>query len=144
MIAAVVAIQVFGLPDFGQRIGIPVRDVNALDITGQADAARGWRAATRCSTVRGEITNQTDEVQRVPQIRAELRDAQERVVYSWSIAPPVRELAPRGRAVFDSAERDVPRGGRNLTPELRADFLSTQASRPNCRTAQTSMPAPAA
>ena len=42
--------------------------------------------------MRGEITNQTDEVQRVPQIRAELKDAQGRVVYAWSIAPPVREL----------------------------------------------------
>jgi predicted Zn finger-like uncharacterized protein len=111
MIAAVVALQVFGLPDFG---GISVRGVNALNITGQASRAR-LASGQDMLTVRGEITNQTDEVQRVPQIRAELRDAQERVVYSWSIAPPVREIAPRGRAVFDSAERDVPRGGRNLT-----------------------------
>ena len=73
MIAAVVAIQIFGLPDIGQRFGIPVRTVNALTISGQAER-RGWRAATSCSTVRGEIINQTDEVQRVPQIRAELND----------------------------------------------------------------------
>jgi hypothetical protein len=54
-------------------------------------------------------------VQNVPQIRAELKDGEGRVVYTWSIAPPVREIQPRGRVPFDSAEMDVPRGGRNLT-----------------------------
>ena len=114
MIAAVVAIQVFGLPDIGQRIGIPVQTVNALAITGQAERRR-LESGNELLTVRGEITNQTDEVQRVPQIRAELKDAQGRVVYAWSIAPPVRELQPRGRVTFDSAEMDVPRGGRTLS-----------------------------
>ena len=63
----------------------------------------------------GEITNTSDEVQRVPQIRAELRDAQGRVVHSWSIAPPVRDLEARRTVRFDSAERDVPAGGRQLS-----------------------------
>ncbi|HKR23788.1 MAG TPA: zinc-ribbon domain-containing protein [Allosphingosinicella sp.] len=114
MIAAVVAIQVFGLPDIGQRFGIPVRTVNALTISGQAERRR-LESGNELLTVRGEIINQTDEVQRVPQIRAELKDSQGRVVYDWSIAPPVRELQARGRVTFDSAEMDVPRGGRNLT-----------------------------
>ena len=75
--------------------------------------------------MRGEIANQTDDVQRVPQIRAELRDAQNRVVYNWSIAPPVRELQPRGRVTFDSAERGHSARRPRAQPELRADFLST-------------------
>ncbi|MEA3030935.1 MAG: hypothetical protein QOJ53_1316 [Sphingomonadales bacterium] len=114
MIGAVLAIQYFGLPDFGQSIGIPVRTINALDIRGQADRRR-LESGNELLAVRGEITNQTDEVQRVPQIRAELKDAQGRVVYAWSIAPPVRELQARGRVTFDSAEMDVPRGGRTLS-----------------------------
>lgn len=114
MVAAVVAIQVFGLPDLGQRFGIPVQGVSALTISGQAERRR-LESGNELLTVRGEIANQTDEVQRVPQIRAELKDSQGRVVYDWSIAPPVRELQPRGRITFDSAEMDVPRGGRNLT-----------------------------
>jgi hypothetical protein len=65
--------------------------------------------------VSGTIVNQTDQVQRVPQIQAELKDAQDRVVYSWSIAPPVRELQPRGRVTFNSANVGVPRGGRVLS-----------------------------
>jgi predicted Zn finger-like uncharacterized protein len=114
MIAAVIAIQMFGLPDLGQRFGIPVQTMNALTISGQAERRR-LESGNELLTVRGEIANQTDEVQRVPQIRAELKDSQGRVVYDWSIAPPVRELQPRGRVTFDSAEMDVPRGGRNLT-----------------------------
>jgi predicted Zn finger-like uncharacterized protein len=114
MIAAVLALQLFGVPSFGQSIGIPVRTVTALDISGQADRRR-LESGNELLAVRGEIRNQTDEVQRVPQIRAELKDAQGRVVYAWSIAPPVRELQARGRVTFDAAEMDVPRGGRMLS-----------------------------
>ena len=114
MVAAIVAIQVFGLPDIGQRIGIPVRTVNALNISGQAERRR-LESGNEMLAVHGEITNQTDGVIRVPQIHAELKDEQNRTVYDWSIAPPVRELQPRGRVAFDSAEMDVPRGGRNLS-----------------------------
>jgi predicted Zn finger-like uncharacterized protein len=112
MIGAVLAIQFFGLPHFGRSIGIPVN--TALDIRGQADRRR-LESGNELLAVRGEIRNQTDEVQRVPQIRAELKDAQGRVVYVWSIAPPVRELQARGRVTFDAAEMDVPRGGRMLS-----------------------------
>ena len=35
----------------------------------------------------------------------------------------MRELQPHGRVTFDSAEMDVPRGGRTLQPQLRADLL---------------------
>jgi len=65
-------------------------------------------------TVTGEITNVTDEVQRVPQIRAEVTDAEQRVIFHWMIAPPVRELQPRQSVTFSSVSTDVPKGGRNL------------------------------
>jgi predicted Zn finger-like uncharacterized protein len=114
MVAAIVAIQYFGLPNIGQRIGIPVQAGDALGISGTA-ARRRLESGNELLEVRGEVRNQTDQVQRVPQIRAELKDAQGRVVYAWSIAPPVREIQPQGRVTFDSAEMDVPRGGRVLS-----------------------------
>jgi predicted Zn finger-like uncharacterized protein len=114
MLGAVLAIQYFGLPDLGQSFGIPMRTVNALDIHGQADRRR-LESGNELLAVHGEISNPSDEVQHVPQIRAELKDGQGRVVYAWSIAPPVRELQARGRVPFDSAEMDVPRGGRTLS-----------------------------
>lgn len=114
MVAAIAAIQYFGLPELGQRIGIPVQAGQELVLTGTAD--RRWLASgNELLEVRGEISNPTDEVQTVPQIRAELKDGQGRVVYGWSIAPPVRAIQPGGRVNFDSAERDVPRGGRILS-----------------------------
>jgi predicted Zn finger-like uncharacterized protein len=114
MLAGAGAIWAFGLPDVGQSFGIPVRTVDALGIRGQASRRR-LESGNELLAVHGEISNSSDEVQNVPQIRAELKDGEGRVVYTWSIAPPVREIQPRGRVPFDSAEMDVPRGGRNLT-----------------------------
>jgi predicted Zn finger-like uncharacterized protein len=114
MVGAVVALQVFGLPDFAQRFWLPVRSASALTISGQVEPTR-LESGQDMLTLRGEIVNRSDEVQRIPQIRAELRDAQDRVVHAWQIAPPAPEIGPRGRIRFDSAERGVPRGGRNLT-----------------------------
>ena len=88
---------------------------SALDIRGQADRRR-LESGNELLAVHGEISNQTDEVQHVPQIRAELKDAQGRVVYTWSIAPPVRELQARGRVPFDS-RRD---GRAARRPDARA------------------------
>jgi predicted Zn finger-like uncharacterized protein len=65
-------------------------------------------------TVTLEITNMSGEVQRVPQIRAEVTDGDNRVIYSWAIAAPVAELQPRQAVTFSSASTDVPRGGRHL------------------------------
>jgi predicted Zn finger-like uncharacterized protein len=113
MIGAVLAIQYFGLPQIGERMGIPVQAGNELSIRGDAER-RQLESGNELLTVTGEITNLTDAVQRVPQIRAELRDAQGRVVYTWSIAAPARTLQPRQSATFNSAEMNVPRGGQRL------------------------------
>jgi predicted Zn finger-like uncharacterized protein len=114
MVGAVVALQVFGLPEFVRKVWLPVQDANALTIQGRPERTR-LESGQDLLVLHGEITNTSDETQRVPQIRAELRDGQGQVVYSWSIAPPVRDLGPRRSVPFNSAERDVPAGGRQLS-----------------------------
>jgi hypothetical protein len=114
MVGGIVALQVFGLPEFVRRVWLPVQNANALTITGTTERTR-LESGQDLLVLRGQITNTSDETQRVPQIRAELRDAQNNVVHSWSIAPPVRDLGPRQSRGFDSAERDVPSGGRQLS-----------------------------
>lgn len=114
MAGAVFAIQYFGLPQIGEKIGLPVQSGDALSLDGDAERRR-LASGNELLEVRGEIVNRTGEVQRVPQIRAELKDAQGRVVYTWSIAPPVRELQPSGRVAFTSANVDVPRGGSTVS-----------------------------
>ena len=115
MVGAVVALQVFGLPDFGQRIWLPVRNASALTITGQVEPTR-LESGQDMLTLRGEITNRSDEVQRVPQIRAELRDAQDRVVHAWSdrAAGAARSARADGSA-STAPSATCPRGGRNLS-----------------------------
>jgi predicted Zn finger-like uncharacterized protein len=115
MLAAAAAISVYGLPDFVRRTALPVEAGDSLSFENERADRRLLESGNELLEVRGEIVNATDQVQRVPQIRAELKDAQDRVVYSWSIAPPVRELQPQGRVTFTSANVDVPRGGRRLS-----------------------------
>lgn len=71
--------------------------------------------------VSGRVINLTDEAQQVPPIKAELLDAsRQRVVYSWTIAPPAASLEPGASASFNSAEIDVPQGGVYLRVQLDA------------------------
>lgn len=115
MTGAAVAVQYVGLPDFGRWVGIPVQTGDVLSIVDQNARTSRLERGNAVLEVSGTIVNQTDQVQRVPQILAELKDAQGRIIYSWSIAPPIGELQPRGRVAFNSANVGVPRGGRQLS-----------------------------
>lgn len=64
--------------------------------------------------VSGRIVNPTGQRQPVPDIRAELRDAQGRIVYSWTITPEQRVLGPRSAVEFHSAQLDVPGNSKRL------------------------------
>lgn len=114
MLGAIGAISWFGLPEINwgaAASGSPIR------IEGSAEKRR-LASGNELLTVTGKITNLTDEMQRVPQIRAELRDDRERPVYDWSISAPVAELQPRQSANFNSAEVDVPRGASKIKLSL--------------------------
>ncbi|WP_114952947.1 DUF3426 domain-containing protein [Sphingosinicella terrae] len=114
-IAATAAIMFLDLPQLGSRMGIPVQSGDRLSIVDGTAQTRQLERGNDILEVSGTIVNQTDEVQRVPQIQAALKDSQGRVVYSWSFAPPVSELQPRGRVAFSNANVGVPRGGRELS-----------------------------
>lgn len=61
-------------------------------------------------TVTATIINVSDAVQRVPQIRAELSDRDQRVLYVTMLAPPLSELQPGESVSFTSSSTDVPQG----------------------------------
>jgi hypothetical protein len=92
-----------------------VQTGDALAIVDESARPRRLESGNDMLEVSGAIVNRTAQVQRVPQIRAELKDGNGRVIYSWSIAPPAPEIQPNGRMAFDSAEIGVPSGGRTLT-----------------------------
>ncbi|WP_347302005.1 zinc-ribbon domain-containing protein [Croceibacterium sp. TMG7-5b_MA50] len=60
----------------------------------------------------GTITNRTDSTADVPPILIVLRDARDRIVYSWEVAPPRRRLAPGQSVAVREAVTDVPRSAR--------------------------------
>lgn len=64
--------------------------------------------------VSGTVLNPTDSPQPVPDIRADLRDSQRRIVFSWMIRPEATTLAPRGKLEFNSAKLDVPVNAKEL------------------------------
>lgn len=63
----------------------------------------------------GSIINPTDRAQRVPPIKAELRDSAGRIVYEWIIPPPVRILPAGERVKFSEAKADIPNSAVLLT-----------------------------
>lgn len=94
--------------------GESVSSADALQIRNQRARPEPLPNGNQLLTVTGDITNVSSEVQRVPQIRADVIGADGRVIYSWTIAAPVAELQPRQAVTFSSASTDVPKGGRRL------------------------------
>jgi predicted Zn finger-like uncharacterized protein len=119
MLAAIAAIQFFGTPgflgQFADRAGfkgsageIPLRFGPFTAVK------RELPSGSELFAVSGSVINPTDRSQRIPDIVAELRDAQGRIVYGWTIAPQRRTLAPRGKLDFNSATLDVPASSKEL------------------------------
>lgn len=119
MIAAIAAIQYFGTPGFAQafaqRIGLPVAEPELpLRFADYSAERRDLDSGNELFAVTGSIVNPTERAQRVPDIVAELRDAQGRLVYGWTIAPSRRTLGPRAELEFNSAKLDVPSNSKEL------------------------------
>ena len=79
--------------------------------------------------VSGRIVNPTATMQSVPDIRAELRDARCRLVFSWTITPQVRSVAPGGAVDFNSAKLDVPSNSKSLELSFAGEGDQGQAHR---------------
>ncbi len=120
LLAGIAAVQFFGTPTFVTgllaRAGLPGGqiDVPLLLEVPRKPERRELPSGNELFALTGRIVNPTESAQRVPDILAELRDAQGRVVYGWTITPPKRTIEARGKIEFDSAEIDVPKGSKKL------------------------------
>jgi predicted Zn finger-like uncharacterized protein len=120
LILGIGAVQLFGTPSFASdlatRLGLPVAnfDVPLLLEVPRKPERRTLESGNELFAVTGRVINPTSQNQRVPDILAELRDAQGRVVYGWTITPPKRNLGAKQSIEFNSAEVDVPKGARAL------------------------------
>ena len=112
------AIAIWGVPDAIARYA-PFAAAAEPDLVIELpEAAQDHRTlpdGTIYFAANGTIINPTDRPQRVPPVLAELRDAQGRIVFSWTIAPPVDVLPPGERIGFSEAKVDIPRAAVMLT-----------------------------
>ena len=120
LLGAIGAIQYFGTPGFAAdiagRLGLPVAQADvSLRFADYSVERRDLESGNELFAVNGRVLNPTDRAQRVPDIIAELRDSQGRLVYSWTIAPQRRTLGPRAELEFNTAKLDVPSNARELT-----------------------------
>lgn len=111
----VVAASYWGLPDW-----VPVsrptfaagnRDL-VLDFPADQQDRRTLPNQTEFFGASGTITNTGRETLPVPSILIVMRDARERIVYSWEVAPPQPTLAPGEVMRIDEAVTDVPKSAR--------------------------------
>lgn len=115
MLAGVGGIIWSGAPGLASRIGLPVgAQESPLRIKDNPIERRDLEDGRELFAISGRVTNPSGERQRVPDIRAELRDAQGRVVFGWTITPQQRSLPPGGSVDFNSAKLDVPPNSKRL------------------------------
>ena len=110
MALAAAAILWLGEPGIASRLGLGMGSASTspLEFADKAIDRRDLPTGNELFAVSGKVVNPTDTRQRVPDIRADLRDAQGRPVYSWTITPERRFVGPRGSLGFNSAKLDVP------------------------------------
>ena len=119
MLAATGALIAFGPPDISQRLGVSRAAAVPLVIEStRAPERRPMASGNELFSVTGRITNPTDQVQPVPDIRANLLDAQDRVVFAWTIARPTARLQPGQSVEFNGAVLDVPKYAKSLDLSL--------------------------
>jgi predicted Zn finger-like uncharacterized protein len=115
LVAGIGAIQFFGTPNIAAWAGLaPYETPLLLEVPVKPERRTIVETGNEIFTITGKVVNPTSDAQRVPDILAELRDAQGRIVYSWTITPPKRTVAPKASIEFNSAEVDVPKGARAL------------------------------
>ena len=113
--ALVAAVSYWGLPDW-----VPINRPTfamapsqlQLDFPAEEQERRQLPNGTEYFGASGSITNTGAVTQTVPPILIVLRDARDRIVYSWELQPPKRSLAPGETVSVNEAVTDVPRSAK--------------------------------
>jgi predicted Zn finger-like uncharacterized protein len=115
MLLAVAVILWTTAPGLAQQIGLSIGPAELpLRIVDNPIERRKMANGSELFAVSGQVTNPSSTQQRVPDIRADLRDAQGKIVFSWTITPQQRSLKPNGAIDFNSAQVDVPATSKRL------------------------------
>ena len=113
--AAIGAVAWYGMPDWlpltHQTFAEAQPDL-VLEFPPTRQDRRTLPNGTEFFGASGKVTNVGKERRNVPSILIVLRDAQDRIVYSWEVTPPKRQLAPGESVTINEAVTDVPRSAK--------------------------------
>jgi predicted Zn finger-like uncharacterized protein len=119
LIAAIAAGAWFLAPaELRQRLGIAESDETPLQLMMTHSDRTQLASGNEFLNISGRIINPTDRQQKVPPIYAQLHDGSGKVVYKWTIPPPMKTIPPGGSASFNSAELNIPPAAQELTVTL--------------------------
>ncbi|TKD51675.1 MJ0042-type zinc finger domain-containing protein [Sphingomonas baiyangensis] len=122
MLLGIGAILYSGAPGIAAQLGLPLGEAQTpLRFAEQSIAREFLQSGAELFVVSGRVANPSGTMQRVPDIRAELRDPQGRIVYSWTITPKARSLAPNASIDFSSGKLDVPANSKRLELSFAGD-----------------------
>jgi predicted Zn finger-like uncharacterized protein len=114
-LGAIGAVSYWGLPDW-VPISRPTFALEQPDLVLDFPRAQQERRTLPNGTeyfgASGTVKNVGRETRKVPAILIVLRDARDRIVYSWEIAAPKPTLAPGETMTINEAVTDIPRSAR--------------------------------
>jgi hypothetical protein len=104
------AILYSGAPGIAAQLGLGIggEAETPLRFTDKSVELRPMPNGSEAFVVSGKVVNPTGNPQRIPDIRVELRDGADQLVYSWRITPENRALGPKASLDFTGAKLDVP------------------------------------
>lgn len=104
------AILYSGAPSLAAQFGLGIGGQvdTPLLFTDKSVELRTLPNGSEVLAISGKVMNPTGGAQHVPDIRVELRDDGDRLVYSWRITPQARSLGPKAAIDFDGATVDMP------------------------------------
>lgn len=113
--STIAAVSYWGLPDW-VPISRPTFALGqpdlVLDFPRDQQERRTLPNGTEFFGASGTVKNVGRETRRLPSILIVLRDARERIVYSWEIAPPKPTIAPGETVTINQAMADVPKSAK--------------------------------
>jgi hypothetical protein len=114
-LGAVALVARYGLPDWMPLARATFAEAQpdlVLDFPPNRQDRRTLPNGTEFFGASGTVTNVGETRRAVPTILIVLRDARERIVYSYEVAPPKRTLAPGESMTVNEAVTDVPKSAR--------------------------------
>ncbi len=114
-VSAAGAVAMYGLPDWmplSRQTFAEAQPDLVLDFPPGRQERRTLPNGTEYFGASGTVTNVGRTRRTVPTILIVLRDARERIVYSWEVVPPKRQLAPGESVGVNEAVTDVPKSAK--------------------------------